>query len=123
MSESDDECGGRCLKARLGVWRKVPESESWTVEKGAGKRACTVEEGAGKRGLECGGRCRKARPGLWREVPESEASTVDGGIMYHGHRRSSRNVRKEKAWGWGWGGGGEGNKIVHTGGREGAAEL
>ena len=89
VPENDDECGGRCRKARLGVWRKVPEREAWTVE-----------EGAGKRGLECGERCRKARLGLWREVPESETWTVEGGIMYHGHRRSSRNVRKEKAGAW-----------------------
>ena len=62
----------------LDCWRKVPESEAWSS----------------------GERCRKARLGLWREVPESETWTVEGGIMYHGHRRSSRNVRKEKAGAW-----------------------
>ena len=47
------ESGGRYRKARLGVWRKVPESEAWSVE-----------EDAGKRGLACGGRYRKARLGV-----------------------------------------------------------
>ena len=32
------ECGGRCRKAVLGVWRKVPESGARGVEEGAGKR-------------------------------------------------------------------------------------
>ena len=32
------ECGGRCRKAMLGVWRKVPESDARSVEEGAGKR-------------------------------------------------------------------------------------
>ena len=62
------ECRGRCRKAVLGVWRKVPES---------GARG--VEEGAGKRCSECGGRCRKAVLGVWRKVPESGARSVRRG--------------------------------------------
>ena len=59
------EFGGMCRKARLGVWRKVPESD-----------ARSVEEGAGKRCSECGGRCRKAMLGVRRKVPESDARSV-----------------------------------------------
>ena len=55
------ESGGRCRKARLGVWRKVPESEAWTVEG-----------------------CQKARLGVWKKVPEGEACTVEEGVGKRG---------------------------------------
>ena len=66
------ESGGRCRKARLGVWRKVSESEALAVE------------GVPESDDECGGRCRKARLGVWRKVPESEAWSVEGGAGKRG---------------------------------------
>ena len=39
------ECGVRCRKAMLGVWRKVPENDARNVEEGAGKRCLGVWDG------------------------------------------------------------------------------
>ena len=75
MPESDarsvtveEGAGKRCSVL---LWRKVPETDAWSVwlwrkvpESDA--RSVTVEEGAGKRcsGCDCGGRCRKAMLGV-----------------------------------------------------------